>query len=334
MPNSNEFYQAIIEGLETNNLGNAVGIIQYLDKATREDNIPAGNSIKSYGIADKACLPTATCVETVDAIIHCGKGLQSVVKNKGGKKKCATSFQIYKTEMTATSNVTGVLDDQSASNPIIKECFVLTPVLQSLTLDVDSRIDNCDFNDCGSFKDYLSSVFGKAIYNGNEINLVATLVANAGVGIAPAAGDLIDQLIKLWNSNAGINTNKNKRRVIAVNSSVIHRLSQVRDENGNFILDSKDKCPVTGCYNLCIAGMELIGMDDLAMPINNLGQTDAFALTVDNVFFSATPAEINERDYRVMLVSMDNRMVAINYRASGIPAILPDTVRKMTITLP
>lgn len=333
MSKAKEMYNAIKNGLQTKTLGNASGILEYIDKSVVKDNLPAGNSIKAYGVADKACLPTTRCIEMVDAIISCGKGIQSVVTNKRGTDGCPTSFAIYKSQMVATTNVSGTLVDQSALNPIAKECFVLSLVRQSITLDLDSELDECDFNDCGSLRDYIASKVAEAIYNGNEANLMATFVANAGVAITPSTGDLLDNLFKLWKSVRSVPTNKNKNTAIFVNQMVIDELDFLRDEQGRMIFDTLYECPITGCQTICRAKMKLVGVDDLTIPVNNLGQTDAYAVCVDNVKFSATPATIKERKWDEMLVDFIDRMVAFNKRNSGIPALLPNSVKKMTLTI-
>ncbi|MGL5963816.1 MAG: hypothetical protein ACRCZ2_05405, partial [Fusobacteriaceae bacterium] len=238
---SRQFYNALKEGIKTGTLGNATSVVDYLDKSTKKQGVVSQlehftpeNSIKVFGVADKACTPNIPCIDMIDAIVNCGRGIQSVVKTKSNLK-CPVKIGIYKGTAVATSNPTKTFSDQSSSTVLAKECFTLTPTLQSITWDIESEIDDCNFSDCGSFKDWLVKKFGEAIFNGNEANLMTTLVANAGASLTLTGGDLLDDLIKLYKEIKKVQTNKNKEIVIFCNQLVIDDLEWLRDDDNNLI---------------------------------------------------------------------------------------------------
>ncbi|MGL5964715.1 MAG: hypothetical protein ACRCZ2_10025, partial [Fusobacteriaceae bacterium] len=143
----------------------------------------------------------------------------------------------------------------------------------------------------------------------------------------------LDDLIKLYKEIKKVQTNKNKEIVIFCNQLVIDDLEWLRDDDNNLIFDIKESCPITGCQTVCRAKMKLQAVDDLTIPVNALGQTDIYGACVDNIYFTSSKAEIKERKWDTMLNDMNDRIIALNYRTSGIPAIFPNSVKKITRTV-
>lgn len=305
------------------------GLIEFLDEASKKENYKF-DSIKAYGVADRICQPHIPCVDMIDAVARCGKGIQNYIPKKFGTE-CPVKFAIANYTPIATANTTNTFTDQSGTYPLVKECLTLTPALQSITLDIEE--DNCNFENCGNIKEYITSKIGEAIYNGTENQLVALFNAKAGTAITNSGGDIIDDLIKLNKEVKKVSTNKGKKIITFVNELVIDEILSSRDDNNNFIFDYKDTCPVTGCRTICVAGMTIVGLDDLSLSVSSTGITNIFCVCVDNVMYGGSNAKILERRWDTMLVDMTDRIVAMNKVAMDIPATLPNSVKKMVITL-
>jgi hypothetical protein len=267
----------------------------------------------------------------VDAIVRCGKGIQSVVKTVNNSK-CAVRIPIYKANMIATSNTTGTFVDQSSTNVINKECVTLTPELQSLTFAIDSRIDDC-VDDCSNLREYITTKGAEAIYNGNEAELMTTITTASGTAIPLGAGDLLGNLIKLWKTVKNVQTNKNKEIVMICNQAIIDELNWLRDDENRLMFNVAETCPITGCETVCRAKMKLVAVDDYTIPVSNTGQTDVYCFCADNIMFTNSVVEIKERRWDETLNDLDDIVVYMNYRKSLIPAMFPNSVKKMTFTI-
>ncbi len=306
--------------------GYGKNLFDYLDKTV----FSQPSEIKAFSVADLPCPPQATCLGTIEAIIHCAGGISGSIRPKS-TAKCPVRLGVINRSLIASKNPTRVFTDQSGSLAITKACVTMTPEFQSVTFDTDAMTDEC--NDCGDFAVGLTKVSSEAIFLGTEADLLATFNANAGTAIT-ATGDLYNKLWTGFKAVRDVPTNRNKEIEIYCNQSVIDDLMRTRDDNRNFVFDIKSQCPITGCQTVCVGRLKLTGVDDQILPIIS-GSTMVYFVCKDNVYRTESPVEQKSKTWdQCCLENMNNRIVTMNWISSKIDATMfPNTVKKMAITL-
>lgn len=321
-------YKSIISEYENGKLSKTSNLFDYLDKAVFAN--PNGDEIKAFTSADLACPPTATCLGTIDAIVKCAGGISGNISVKS-TAKCPVKIGITKRQLIATKNPTKIFTDQSGTAGFTKACVTLTPELQSVTIQMDAMIDEC--NDCGDFSAGIAKLSSEAVFLGTEADLMATFIANAGSALV-LSGDLWARLRDLTKAVETVPTNRNKTVTLYANQSVIKEIRWLRDNNGKPLFDYIGVCPITGCETLCWYGLKIVGVDDTILPIV-AGLTNVFAVCDDNVFRTESPVEQKSKTWdQCCLENMLNKIVTFNFVTSKIDATMfPGSVKMTQIAI-
>jgi hypothetical protein len=211
-----------------------------------------------------------------------------------------------------------------------KECVILTPDYIYHAFEIDYRTDDC--NSCGQLAGALIADAARAVALGIEKEIMSSVIAVAGAAVT-YSGTLTQQMMSLFNSLADKTANSGKMVNIFVNAAIIRRVKQELDDNGNFKFTYENVCPTLGCTELCFAGVKLISLDDLLIPIVGV-TTQAIAVVTDNVMATFSDVKQKEVSWDQCLEGTNNRIVTMScVKALVPPMFASDTAKIANVTI-
>jgi hypothetical protein len=319
---------------EAVNLYGITDLATYLDRAMQSDSSIANSTLRAITQADIPCPVTPTCAGIVDASFQCGTGIESLV-NWVSTTCCPVTVQVYKQEPMAVAMPANKIFGDTSNDLKGGICITLNPTYIYARYLIDSQI--CD-NACGGGRG-VSGLSGmanrmivKAILNGTRKRVFDTVNGLATV-IPSSTGALDRRLMDLYNSVADFN--QGQEIVVMANRSVINRLMQLVDDNGQYIYTDKNQCPITGCLDICFYGVRVMEVSSNIMPNTAGGQADMIAVVKDLLFGSRSQTVVKSKAWDVTLTDTNDILMAQSCVDVEIPQGVDfvNLIAKTTVTL-
>jgi hypothetical protein len=239
------------------------------------------------------------------------------------------------TTMAQDVPANGGFVDQSSSvvSGARKECMTISPQFRYTYYKTDARMCKNEAP-CGSLiDDLVGDTTKKQVKKFRQVVLAA---ANAVAVTITGTGDLINKLVMGHNGLADLPDNQGKDIIGYCNIAVVRRIKQLRDINGQFVVDSSETCPVTGCVTICFSGMTLKSVESEFAPIigTTTKTTDVLFVSVKNIFAVKSATKTAEVTWDKILTNLEDTIMSLQANNAKIPTVLAtSTATKVTITL-